>query len=89
MRVYSGTFLIAFASLALEITLTRLLSVTTWYHLAFFAIATAMLGMTAGAVLVYLKPSWFPQELAVRRAATASLWFAVTSPGNPQAHEAR
>lgn len=80
MKVYIGTFLIAFATLALEITLTRLLSVTTWYHLAFFAIATAMLGMTAGAVLVYLKPSWFPEESVNRRAATASLCFGLVVP---------
>ena len=38
MNVYIGTFLIAFATLALEITLARLLSVSTWYYLAFFAI---------------------------------------------------
>ena len=37
-RIYAGTFLIALATLGLEIALTRLLSVTTWYHLAFFAI---------------------------------------------------
>ncbi|MDM8561278.1 hypothetical protein [Candidatus Parabeggiatoa sp. HSG14] len=62
MHIYLGTFLIALSTLALEITLTRLLSVITWYHLAFFAIATAMLGMTAGAVTVYLKENWFTQK---------------------------
>lgn len=59
MRIYTGTFLIAFSTLALEVTLTRLLSVITWYHLVFFAVSTAMLGMTAGAVTVYLKPELF------------------------------
>lgn len=54
MHVYVGIFLIAFSTLTLEITLVRLLSVVTWYHLAFFAISTAMLGMTAGATRVYL-----------------------------------
>ena len=43
--LYLGTFTIAFASLALEVALTRLLSVVTWYHLAFFAISAAMLGL--------------------------------------------
>lgn len=55
MNVYFGTFLIAFTTLALEITLSRLFSVSTWYYLAFFAISTAMLGMTAGATTVYLR----------------------------------
>ena len=31
--------------------LTRIISVITWYHFAFFVILLAMLGMTAGAVL--------------------------------------
>ncbi len=60
MNVYIGLFLIAFSTLAMEVTLARLVSIITWYHLAFFAISTAMLGMTAGAVTVYLKS--FPSE---------------------------
>jgi len=43
MNIYLGLFFVAFSGLALEVTLVRLLSVTTWYHLAFFAISTAML----------------------------------------------
>jgi len=76
MKTYVGTFLIAFATLALEITITRLLSVTGWYYLAFFAISTAMLGMTAGATLVYLKPQW----LWVRR--WGKTWHGLP-PGSP------
>ena len=63
--IYVGTFFIAFATLALEVTLSRLLSVITWYHLAFFAVSTAMLGMTAGATTVYLYPTWFTRNLDV------------------------
>lgn len=59
MSIYIGTFFIAFSTLALEVTLSRILSVTSWYHLAFLVISTALLGMTAGAVTVYLKPDWF------------------------------
>ncbi len=80
MHTYLGTFLIALSTLALEITLTRLLSVTTWYHLAFFCIATAMLGMTAGAVTVYLKPGWFDVERRARIAARACLAYAAATP---------
>ena len=38
----------------LEVLDTRLLSVLTWYHLSFLAVSVAMLGMAAGAVLVFV-----------------------------------
>jgi hypothetical protein len=62
MNIYGGLFLVAFSGLSLEITLVRLLSVTTGYHLVFFAISTAMLGMTAGATRVFLSPEAFRSE---------------------------
>lgn len=80
ISIYLGTFLIAFATLALEVTLTRLLSVTTWYHLAFFAVSTAMLGMTAGAVTVYLKKSWFTKDKLNKSVAMACLGYSVIIP---------
>lgn len=80
MRIYLGTFLIALATLALEVALTRLLSLTTWYHLAFFAISTAMLGMTAGAVRVYLRPARYSTERFGHEAALACIGFAVSVP---------
>ncbi len=80
MALYAGTFLISLATLALEITLTRLLSLTTWYHLAFFALSTAMLGMTAGAVRVYLGPERFSRERWRHEAAGACLGFALITP---------
>lgn len=54
--LYSGTFLLALSTLVLEISLARLLSVASWYYLAFFTISTAMLGSTAGAIYVFLRP---------------------------------
>jgi len=80
MLIYLGTFLIALTSLALEVTLTRFLSAVTWYHLAFFAISTAMLGMTAGSVLVYLRPRWFTPAQLHRNLAQACLGYAVSVP---------
>ncbi len=80
MRTYLGTFLLAFAMLALEITVTRVISVTAWYHLAFFAIATAMLGMTAGATMVYLRPERFTKEKLAENLAGASVSFALAVP---------
>jgi hypothetical protein len=78
--IYVGIFIIAFATLVVEITLTRLLSVITWYHLAFFAVATAMLGMTAGATRIYLRPDVFRKERVEEHAARACLDFALTVP---------
>src|SRR5262249_11350439 len=80
MSVYLGTFLIAFTPLALEVTLTRLMSVTTWYHLAFFAISTAMLGMTAGATTVYLKPERYVPGRLDAEVARNSLYTAISIP---------
>jgi spermidine synthase len=46
----------------LQIVETRIISVILYYHLAFFAISMAMLGMTAGSLLVYFRTDWFPRE---------------------------
>lgn len=78
--VYLGTFLIAMATLALEVTLTRLLSVTSWYHLSFFAVSTAMLGMTAGATTVYLRGAWFEPDRLGRSIARSCMGFALAVP---------
>jgi hypothetical protein len=51
--LYSGVFLICASVTALQIVETRLLSVTSYYYLAFLSISMAMFGMTAGAVRVY------------------------------------
>ena len=61
----TGVFLITFSVLVFQIVQTRILSVITWYYLAFFAISVAMLGMTIGAVWVYLQRDRFlPDRLA-------------------------
>jgi spermidine synthase len=60
-----GVFLISVAMLIFQIVQTRILSVIAWYYLAFFAISVAMLGMTIGAVRVYLRRERFqPERLA-------------------------
>jgi len=80
LNIYLGAFLIAFSTLALEVTLSRLLSVITWYHLAFFAISTALLGMTAGATTVYLKPNWFTKEKLNDNIAKTCLAYSIIIP---------
>lgn len=79
-NVYAGTFLIAFSTLALEVTLARLLSVVSFYHLAFFAVSAAMLGMTAGAVTVYLKPNSFSASNIYKNTAASCLLYSISVP---------
>lgn len=76
---YVGLGLVTAATLVLQIVETRIISVTSWYHLAFFVISIAMFGLTAGAVWVYLRseayrPAQLPHHLSV-----ASLGFALAT----------
>ncbi len=77
---YSGVFLIAMATLIIEVLLTRITSVVAWYHLAFFVISLAMLGMTAGAVVVFVRPKWFRDEDITRRLVQGSGLLALLMP---------
>src|ERR1700742_4671683 len=51
----AGVLLTCMCGLMLQIMETRVLSVIGYYHLAFFAIGVAMLGMTAGALVVFYR----------------------------------
>jgi hypothetical protein len=77
-RTYAGLFFVALATLMLEILLTRIFSVTMQYHFAFAAVSLAMFGMTLGALIVYLRPAWFPAERRFRQLAIHALLFALT-----------
>jgi hypothetical protein len=76
-RTAAGLLCIALATLMYEVLLTRIFSVTMWYHFAFVAISIAMLGMTVGALIVYVRPRWFPPEAAKRQLAVSALLFPV------------
>ena len=80
MHIYTGIFFTALATLVYEITLLRILSVMSWYHLAFFAVSTAMLGMTGGAVTVYLNKKAFEPENLNNSYIKAAIAFAVSLP---------
>src|SRR5467141_5185159 len=54
----AGIALSSFASLLLELALTRLFSVVLFYHFAFLAISLALLGLGAGGVFAYLRRNW-------------------------------
>jgi hypothetical protein len=77
-QTYVGLFMITLATLMYEILLTRIFSVTMWYHFAFVAISVAMFGMTVGALLVYLFPNFFTQERAKYHITLSSLLFTIS-----------
>ena len=72
---YVGLFLTTLSLLQLELFLTRIFSVTMWYHFAFMAISLAMFGLAAGAVLVEVMRKRDPH----RTLANTSLLFAISS----------
>jgi len=75
--IAGGLALTAGATLLLEMSLTRIFSITMWYHYAFMAISIALFGLSFGAVLVYVKPVWFPREKTSERLAQLSLAYVV------------
>ena len=75
---YSGLFLVTLSTLTYEIVLTRIFSVTMWYHFAFVAISVALFGLTAGALLVHLLPRRFPETRVRRQLWIFSLLFGMS-----------
>lgn len=74
---YLGLFLVTLATLMFEVLLTRIFSVTMWYHFAFMVISIALFGLTVGAIVVYLYPDRFPSDATSSRMAVSSLLFSI------------
>ncbi|MFL5049518.1 MAG: hypothetical protein ACJ8D4_05355 [Xanthobacteraceae bacterium] len=74
-----GLFLLCACVLILQIVETRLLSVISFYHLAFFAISMAMFGMTAGALIVYFNQAFFSPERLLAHLSWIAAAFAMTA----------
>ena len=53
-KIFFVIFLFSFSSLAYEIALTRIFSVSLWYHFAFMIISIAMLGIGASGTVLSL-----------------------------------
>jgi hypothetical protein len=77
-----GVFLITFAVLVFQVVQTRILSVVAWYYLAFFAISVAMLGMTAGAVWVYVRRARLAPDTLSTLLSDSSLLTAAAMPAS-------
>lgn len=76
VAIYLGLALLSAAALAFEITLTRLFSVTQWYHFAFLAISVALLGYGASGTALSLVPRWARPPTARRSSILATLFAA-------------
>jgi len=61
-----GVLLTSMGTLALEVILTRIFSVTMWYHFAFLAISLALMGSAAAGLVLYLFPRLTEPEQARR-----------------------
>jgi spermidine synthase len=67
----------SFASLLLELSLTRLFSVVLFYHFAFLAVSVALLGLGAGGVFAYLRRPWLQRWSAAQLGTRLCLLNAV------------
>ena len=73
---YLGLAVLSAAALAFEITLTRLFSVTQWYHFAFLAVSVALLGYGASGTALSLVRRWVRLPTGRRASALAILFAA-------------
>ena len=76
--VLLGVFMVTLATLMFEILISRIFSVTMWYHFAFVAVSIAMFGMTVGAIIIYLFPDFFTEARVKYHLILSSLLFSVS-----------
>ena len=79
IRTYAGVALATLATLLLELLLTRIFSVTLYYHFAFMVISLALFGLGLSGVVLYLRPERFPQERLAELLASSCRRFAITT----------
>jgi spermidine synthase len=80
-RYLIAIFILAFATLAYQILITRFFSVMLYYHFAFAAISLAMLGLTRGATTVYANPTRYSVDRVDTEFARHASFFAISSVG--------
>lgn len=74
----AALFLVTLATVMFEVLLTRVFSLTMWYHFAFMAISMAMFGMTVGALIVFLHPGGRTEASLLPAMGKCALLFAVS-----------
>jgi len=75
----TGVFLLNVFVLALEITITRIFSVTMFYHFAFLAVSVALFGFGASGVVLYIWKSRFERGGLGRRLGILAMWAGITT----------
>ena len=78
-RYYLGISLISAATLLLELSLTRVISVAHWYHFSFLVISTALLGFGASGVTLSVWSKLRERASLDRALAIFSLGFGGTT----------
>lgn len=78
-NTFAGLFLITLATILHELLLTRIFSVTLFYHFAFMSVSLAMFGMTFGAGLVNAASKNFTLELRSFNLWLYSLLFSIST----------
>ena len=86
LPTFAGLFLVTLATLTYQLLLTRIFSVTMYYHFAFVAISVTMFGMSVGALIVYMRPHAFAGERLWPQLSRMALAFALTMVGSFLAH---
>ena len=76
-----GIFLLALATLVLELALTRVLSVALWYHFGFLVISTALLGYGTSGVVLAVWQGLRERAALDRMLALLALVFGVLTVG--------
>src|ERR1700690_3229456 len=74
-----GILLISFAVLLVELLLTRIFSVTMFYHLSFMVVSLAMLGFGVSGLIVNLLPERFSEDRLRPQLVACAVLFAVTA----------
>jgi hypothetical protein len=75
---FAGLFFTTLSTLMYEVLLTRIFSVTMWYHFAFVAVSVALFGMTVGALIVHLLPTFFAERRLRDHLALSTLLFSLS-----------
>jgi SAM-dependent methyltransferase len=78
-RQLTSIFCLACSTLVVELVLTRAYSLVFYYHFSFVAVSMAMLGLAAGAVLLFLRPEWNAPERVQASVAHCAAAFGLSA----------
>jgi hypothetical protein len=79
LPILLSIFLISFAGLTLQITLTRIFSTTIWYHYAFMAISVALFGWGFSGIILHFFKRRF-QTIGLSSILMILLAFSISMP---------